>query len=88
MGTPSAQVAIFRRYPELAHALTAALERLSAKCRAAVVLHKCEQLTYSEVSGSVGYMDAHYTSTSQFAMVTTGPVFDKRHITTTFGVKL
>jgi RNA polymerase sigma factor (sigma-70 family) len=39
---------------ELAHALTAALERLSPKCRAAVVLHRREQLTYSEVGVQLG----------------------------------
>jgi RNA polymerase sigma-19 factor, ECF subfamily len=39
---------------ELAHALTAALERLSPKCRAAVVLHRREQLTYSEVGTQLG----------------------------------
>jgi RNA polymerase sigma factor (sigma-70 family) len=39
---------------ELAHALTAALERLSPKCRAAVLLHRREQLTYSEVGLRLG----------------------------------
>jgi RNA polymerase sigma factor (sigma-70 family) len=39
---------------ELAHALTAALERLSPKCRAAVLLHRREQLTYSEVGLQLG----------------------------------
>jgi RNA polymerase sigma factor (sigma-70 family) len=43
---------IWRR--ELAHALTAALERLSPKCRAAVLLHRREQLTYSEVGVRLG----------------------------------
>ena len=39
---------------ELAHALTTALENLSPKCRAAVVLHRREQLTYSEVGVQLG----------------------------------
>jgi len=39
---------------ELAQALTAALERLSPKCRAAVLLHRREQLTYSEVGATLG----------------------------------
>jgi len=39
---------------ELARALTAALERLSPKCRAAVLLHRREQLTYSEVGAMLG----------------------------------
>jgi RNA polymerase sigma-70 factor (ECF subfamily) len=39
---------------ELAHALTAALANLSPKCRAAVVLHRREQLTYSEVGLQLG----------------------------------
>jgi RNA polymerase sigma-70 factor (ECF subfamily) len=39
---------------ELAHALTAALANLSPKCRAAVVLHRREQLTYSEVGVQLG----------------------------------
>jgi len=39
---------------ELAHARTAALERLSPKCRAAVILHRREQLTYSEVGVQLG----------------------------------
>ena len=39
---------------ELAQALTAALERLSPKCRAAVLLHRREQLTYSEVGAMLG----------------------------------
>ena len=39
---------------EVAHALAAALERLSPKCRAAVVLHRREQLTYSEVGTQLG----------------------------------
>jgi RNA polymerase sigma factor (sigma-70 family) len=39
---------------ELAHALTAALERLSPRCRAAVLLHRREQLTYSEVGLQLG----------------------------------
>lgn len=39
---------------ELARALTAALERLSPKCRAAVLLHRREKLTYSEVGAQLG----------------------------------
>jgi RNA polymerase sigma factor (sigma-70 family) len=49
-GEPSAD--IWRA--ELAHALSDALERLSPKCRAAVVLHRREQLTYSEVGVQLG----------------------------------
>jgi RNA polymerase sigma-19 factor, ECF subfamily len=39
---------------EIARALTAALEQLSPMCRAAVVLHRREQLTYSEVGVRLG----------------------------------
>jgi RNA polymerase sigma-19 factor, ECF subfamily len=39
---------------ELARALTAALANLSPRCRAAVVLHRREQLTYSEVGIQLG----------------------------------
>jgi RNA polymerase sigma-70 factor (ECF subfamily) len=39
---------------ELALALSAALERLSPNCRAAVLLHRREQLTYSEVGLQLG----------------------------------
>jgi RNA polymerase sigma factor (sigma-70 family) len=39
---------------ELSQALTSALERLSPKCRAAVVLHRREQLTYAEVGVRLG----------------------------------
>jgi RNA polymerase sigma-19 factor, ECF subfamily len=39
---------------ELALALAAALGRLSPKCRAAVVLHRREQLTYAEVGARLG----------------------------------
>jgi RNA polymerase sigma factor (sigma-70 family) len=49
-GEPSADV--WRE--ELARALTTALGRLSPKCRAAVVLHRREQLTYAEVGARLG----------------------------------
>jgi len=39
---------------ELTRALTAALARLSPKCRAAVVLHRREQLTYAQVGVQLG----------------------------------
>jgi RNA polymerase sigma-70 factor (ECF subfamily) len=39
---------------ELARELSAALVRLSPKCRAAVLLHRREQLTYSEVGLQLG----------------------------------
>jgi RNA polymerase sigma-70 factor (ECF subfamily) len=39
---------------ELANALTQALSRLSPKCRAAVLLHRREQLTYAEVGERLG----------------------------------
>lgn len=39
---------------ELALALSAALERLSPNCRAAVLLHRRERLTYSEVGLQLG----------------------------------
>lgn len=39
---------------ELARALTIALGRLSPKCRAAVVLHRREQMTYAEVGARLG----------------------------------
>ncbi len=43
---------------ELARELKAALERLSPKCRAAVLLHRRAQLTYSEVAVQLG-VSAH-----------------------------
>lgn len=49
-GEPSADV--WRA--ELARALTAALERLTPKCRAAVLLHRREQLTCLEVGLRLG----------------------------------
>jgi RNA polymerase sigma factor (sigma-70 family) len=39
---------------EIARELACALEQLSPKCRAAVVLHRREQLTYSEVGVQLG----------------------------------
>ncbi len=39
---------------ELARELTAALQHLSPKCRAAVVLHRREQMTYSEIGVRLG----------------------------------
>ncbi len=51
-GDREASAAIWRA--ELAQALTAALERLSPKCRAAVLLHRREHLTYSEVGSRLG----------------------------------
>ena len=43
---------------ELTRALQAALARLSPKCRAAVVLHRREQLTYAEVGMTLGISTA------------------------------
>ncbi len=39
---------------ELARELTTALQRLSPKCRAAVVLHRRERMTYSEIGVQLG----------------------------------
>ena len=41
-------------HAELARALSTALQQLSPVCRAAVVLHRREQLTYSEVGARLG----------------------------------
>jgi len=38
----------------LARALTAALERLTPKCRAAVLLHRREQMTVAQVGAQLG----------------------------------
>ena len=43
---------------EITDALQGALERLAPKCRAAVVLHRREELTYEEVGASLGISTA------------------------------
>ena len=43
---------------EIAEALQGALARLAPKCRAAVVLHRREQLSYAEVGASLGISPA------------------------------
>jgi RNA polymerase sigma factor (sigma-70 family) len=43
---------------EITDALQGALARLAPKCRAAVVLHRREQLTYAEVGASLGISTA------------------------------
>jgi RNA polymerase sigma-70 factor (ECF subfamily) len=52
--SPDAEPAADVWRAELTRALTAALARLSPKCRAAVVLHRREQLTYAEVGVQLG----------------------------------
>lgn len=47
-----AAAAIWRA--ELARELSAALEKLSPKCRAALVLHRREQMTYAEIGVQLG----------------------------------